>query len=148
MSEVRDHLAVRRPRRPDLGRPTRVRQVANVALLGWNGEDLATRLDRRTLAGCRKREVRHAIRDVLPLWHHPREIARRRDVHDTIALRAGIDLVDVTSLLEHEDAGAGVEGLHVEVAVVRDLAELLRARVVAPHVGDAIAIREEIHDVA
>ena len=57
----------------------RVGDVANVALLGGDGEDLAARLGEHAPASGRERDVGHAGRDVLPARHHPREVAGRRE---------------------------------------------------------------------
>jgi len=58
----------------------------------------------------------------------------------------GIQFVDFALLLEHHRAGARIEGLDVEVRVVRELRKLLSLGIARPHVGDAIAIADE-HDL-
>src|SRR4029453_3764981 len=46
-------------------------------------------------AGGRERDVRHPVRHVFPARHHPREIARGRDVYDARFPRFWIEFVDV-----------------------------------------------------
>ncbi len=126
VAEVRHELPVRRPRGVALGRPARVGYVPHVAFFSGNREDLAARLDDDALAGGGEGEVRHARRHVLPARHHPREIARRRDLDRTVAARLRVEQVNHARLLEHHGARVRVERLHVEVAELRDLREPLR----------------------
>ena len=59
-----------------------------------------------------------------------------------------IELVDEAALLEHHHAAAGVERLDVEVDEPGELRELLRGGFVRPDVGDAVAVRDEVHRIA
>src|SRR5688572_4367543 len=102
VTEVRNKLAVWRPCRTAFGRTTRVRKVANIALLRRNREYLTTRFDDDASAGRRQRHVRQSIRDVFPVGHHPRKISRGGDVHDAALAALWIELVNVTCLFEHD----------------------------------------------
>jgi hypothetical protein len=148
VAEVRHRPTVGRPHRPDLRRAARVRDVADVPLLGGDGEDLTARFDRGAPPGGRQREIRHVTPDVLPLRHHPREVTGGSDAHHLVLAARRIEGVDVARLLEHDGAGARVERLDVEVGELRRLLQLRRARVPRPHVRHAVAVGDEVHHVA
>ena len=79
VAEIRNVLAVRRPRRIPLRRPARLREVPDVALLHRDREDLAARFHHGAPAGRRNRHVAQAAGDVLPRRHHPGKVAGRGD---------------------------------------------------------------------
>ena len=66
----------------------------------------------------------------------------------SVLLVFGSKHVQVAGLLEHHRAAAGVERLDVVVDELGPLRQRLGAGVVRPHVGDAVAIGNEIHGVA
>ena len=148
VTEVRDVLAVGGPGRLALGRRARVGQVPDVALLRGHRENLAAGLHHDPLAGRRQAHVGHPVGDVSPPRHHPREIPGDGDLEDARLARLGVELVDEAALLEDHDARARVEGLHVEVAELRELRELLRLRLVGPDVRDAVPVGNEDHRLA
>ena len=66
----------------------------------------------------------------------------------SVLLALRIEHVQVAGLLEHHRAAAGVERLHVVVDELGPLRQRLGVGVVRPHVGDAVAIGNEIDRVA
>jgi hypothetical protein len=148
IGEVGHRPAVRRPGRRTFGAPVGAREVAPVALLGRDGEDLAARLDGGTLSGGREGDVADAVADLLPLWHEPREVAADRDGEALVLAGARVERVQVAALLEDDQTTARIERLHVEVGELRELLEGLGLRVVRPDVVHAVAIGGEVDHVA
>src|SRR5579883_2946483 len=148
VAEIGDVLAVRGPGGIALGGAGRMGEIADIALFGGYGEDLAAGLDEHALAGGGDAEIGHAGGDILPARHHPGEVAGGGDGYDVLLAGFGIELVNVAGLLEDHGVGAGVEGFHVEIGEVGELGELLRFGVVGPDIGDAIAIGDEVDGVA
>ena len=145
IAEVRQRFSVGRPRRLMLGRRARVREVADIALVGGDRVDLAPRFDGNALARRRQCEIAHTRADVLPLRHHPGEVARGGDVHNVRLAGFRIEQVHVAGLLEYHGTAirGGVQRFDVVVGERRELRQLLGLCVVAPDVRDTVPIREK-----
>src|SRR4029079_12169230 len=102
VAEVRNKFAVRRPCGIAFSRTTRVSQVADVAFVGWDREDLAARLDCDAFAWRRQSHVRKSIRNVFPVWHNPRKVAGRDDVDYARLATLRIEFVYLARLFEQD----------------------------------------------
>ena len=136
--------AVGAPHRRPVGGAGRVREVARVPLLRGHGEDLAARLEQRALAAGRERCRPDLLRDVRPVRLGPGKIAVHGDRHHVLGAGMRVEQVDRAVLLEHERAACTVERLDVGVLEVRDLRELLRRRIVRPHVHCVVAVGQKV----
>ena len=148
VAEIRHVFAVGRPGGLAVGRGARRREIAHVALVGRYREDLTAGFDHHALAGRRQPHVRDATGHVLPVRHHPREVAHGPDRHHGRLAGLHVELVDVAALLEDQRAATRAERLHVEVGKARQLRELLGGGRERPHVRHPVAIRQEVHGIA
>ena len=149
VGEAGDPLAVRRPGRVAVGDGGRACQVADIALLGGNGEDFAVRLEYRARAVRREIGVGELPRrDLLEPRTHLREIGR--DAHrDGARFRRGeIEQVQRTELFVDDRARTGRGRLQIEAVVFHELDHGARRHVVAEQRGRAGAVGEEIDFVA
>ena len=160
---VGDGLAVRRPARVVLVGVRGLGQVAGVAVLGRQREQVATRREHRAVAVGRD-VVIGGLRAVLladrALCVHPartgaRAVVRHRDVEIVQLLGRQIEHVQRTALLEHDarravGAAAEAREIDVVVAIMRDLAEGAGGEVVSPDVAPpaGIVIGEKVDRLA
>ena len=145
--------AVGGPRGTAVGDARGAGQVAPVAVLGRDGEDLAPALEERAHAGGGQRRVLERAADIFPVRAQPGEIAAHGDVDAVGGAAARIVEVDVAALLVDDRAAARasaarVQALDVEVGVAGDLADRARAGVVGPDVRGPVPVGEEVDLVA
>src|ERR1043166_3344693 len=139
--------SVRRPRWPTIVRAGALRQVAEVALFGWNSKDLTARFEGRASASRRKRRIANHARDFLELRSRPREIAGHFDVELLRLTGFRVDEINVTRLLVHDRIRAGRSSHDIEIIVMRDLRQLLRVSAISKQINRVIAIREKVDRV-
>ncbi len=148
--QPRDALAVGRRRGIAVGDARRLRQVADLALLGRRGEDVAVRLQDHALA--RRREHRFLDRaghDGQVVRPKLRQVGVYR--HGQRLHRAGGDVEDLELAegVDDDAAGAGAGRGHVEAARVVDAArDRAGLGVVGVERGGAVAIGQEVQRVA
>src|SRR6185369_10488370 len=80
VGEVGDRLAVRRPRGIALGGVVGAREVADVPLLEWHGEDVAARFEHGPHAGRRNGRAGDRRRDLYRAWLQGREVRLHANV--------------------------------------------------------------------
>ena len=141
--DVRDRLAVRRPRGRALVEGRRAREVAGVALLGGHGHDLAPELERGARAGRGERRTADPLRALRPARAGLEEIAGNRDRKVGDLLRGGVEEVKSAGLLEDDPISRRRGVQDGEVLEVGHTRRRLRLRVVRVEVELAVAVGAE-----
>ena len=147
--EIGDPLAVRRPGRIPFTGGGGVGEIADVALLGRDGEQLAPRLDRGALGRGREIGIDGPLGDVPELGASSRLVVRHQHL-DAVGLLVGERHdVEIAAVLEHDRVRADAGPLDVVLAEARDLAMALRVQIVGPKVGvPPAAVRAVVDRVA
>ena len=164
VGEVGDGLAVRAPGGVALGYAGGLGQVAGVALLGRDGEDLAVRLEDGARAGGRKLGVLNLLRGNIDSMRRQASqfaVNLNRDWH--IHARDRVHQKNAAKLLHDQHrpvrpayvfCGPGLEGLQIQFAVGHHLRDLLALGVIpierdrAAVLSRAVAVGEEVDLVA
>ena len=146
--QPRDLGAVGRPDRAAIVRAGTLRQIAEVALLGRDGDDLAARAESGARASRRQRRLADLSGDFLEVRPRPRQIARHLDVQPPRLAGRDVEQVHVAGLLVDDRVGPRRRAHDVEVVVLRERRDLLRIEAVDEQIGRPAPIRQEVHRVA
>jgi hypothetical protein len=132
IGEVGDGFAVGAPGGIALGDTGGLGEVADVALLGRDGKDLAVGLKDGAGSGGREVGILNLFRrDAGEVGREVGQFAVDLNGDDPAFVGGGIKEVNGSELLVDEAAGAGLDGLEVEARVGGGLGDLLGDRVVA-----------------
>ena len=146
--EVRDGAAIGRPVGRALVGARRLRQVAHVALVGGDGDDLAAVLEGDPGARRRDRRVADVFRVLDPARARLPQVAGHAD-GQLVRLAAGdVERVQVAGLFVDDGAIRRRRVEHGEIRVPRQLAHGFRLHVVGEQVEFAVAVGTEVHGVA
>ncbi len=118
-------------------------------MLGRGGEDLAPRFEQRALTAGRERPAFDAVRYVLQLGAHVRQVGRHDNLHGPRLLRGQIEHVKPAGVLEDDRVGSEAGPLHVVLGEICYLAGPLGAQLVGPDVElfVVVAVGEEVDRV-
>ncbi len=141
-------LAVRGPGRIAVGSRRGVGQVADVALLGWHGEDVATGGEDGALAAGRDAGGGDLLRDVGPARPHAGQVALDLDVEPLHFALRDVVKPDLAEALDRDRARSGGGRLQVEPVVGECARHLAVGRVVAIERHRPVAVGEEVDRAA
>ena len=131
VGEVRDRLAVRRPRRAALVNAGGVGQVARVALLGRDGDDLAAELEhRRARRSARRRTSRTYLAPLTKRGRASTSSVATPTLSRFGSVSPGVEQVQITGLLEDERLPSVAMSSTGKSVNLRELLEFLRRGVV------------------
>ena len=112
VAEIRDGFAVGGPGGIALGGVGGVGEVARIALLGGNGEDVAVGFKRGARAGGRDIGVEDQVRiDDGEAGFERGQITVESDVDGVLGTSGGVVEMNAAELLVHDAAGTGAGGL-------------------------------------
>ena len=101
-------MSLRRSRCPPIRRSRRPGQVAPIALLDRNGEDLTPRLEQGTGSRGREGRIGETLAHVFPVRQCPGQVAPHVDDELLVGPGRGIEQVEVSPLLVDQDTAARV----------------------------------------
>ena len=148
VGEIGNRLAVRRPRGRSFHHAGRVRQIADVALIGGHRENFAVRLKYRANAGGGNAGIANFPRHILKTRPHFGEVGRHFDRHLVFLLRRRVVNMDLAELLVNNAARTGGGVLDILPGILDQLVHLLTGGVVAEQGDRPVAVGQEIDLVA
>jgi len=150
VGDVGDPLAVGRPDRRAVVDAGGAGQVADGALLGRDGEDVAAGVEHGALAVGTDVEIVDVLLDVGEPAPGDGAVGGHADGHLGRLLRGQVEPVDPAAVLEHDGGVAERRELDIERVIVGELAGLLGAPLVDIQVHAAVgsAVGQEVDPVA